>query len=122
MAGKVENKQYIAVGLSRDKLMGKDLVTSCYYDNGDVEVESGYLPGKSYRPFKSPQYKVQVAKREYNDGVLFCEVSRPSDLKINDTLLWGNVDMDLDWPYNDEYHIFLAHGDYRNGFFYTVTI
>jgi len=115
MAGRSEG-EYIAVGLSSNAGMGDDLVTACYHDrnNGQVNVQSGYTIGYSYKPFRFPQYELDVIKRETHDGIFFCEVTRPLNIKINETQIRDGDLTNKVYDYNDEYFIFLAHGRWHN--------
>lgn len=104
----IADNEYIAVGFSHDKLMGKDHVLSCTGANLKLSVQNGYNPFQYYmRVFRDDITNMSVRTQ---DGNTVCRLVRPRVMEVF-TEYWGNETFDL----NNRYYLSLAWGSvYEN--------
>ena len=96
---------YVAVGFSRDKLMGEDDVIGCKRDpqTGNISVVSAWNPAPQHAPnIRDPSQRgVCQHHTNYSDGQLSCKFSR----------YIAPVNPGHDYDLNNSYFIFLAVSD-----------
>uniref|UniRef100_A0A915B434 Ferric-chelate reductase 1 n=1 Tax=Parascaris univalens TaxID=6257 RepID=A0A915B434_PARUN len=99
------SSNYIAVGFSKDDLMGEEPVTHCAFNDADIaEVHLSYNDGKSNTPLnKTEQVKeeknVELIEASRNNGKIYCKFRQRI---VGDGERFANL--------NDTYSILLAHG------------
>ncbi|CAJ0584176.1 unnamed protein product, partial [Mesorhabditis spiculigera] len=101
---------YLAVGFSKDDLMGDDAVTQCVFDeNGKAEAHVSYNFGKSNQPPQEPEEKtaessqVELVHAEKDDNSLYCRIRQK--ISPGPSAFFPNLDQD--------HTIFLARGKAR---------
>lgn len=97
------NNEYISLGFSHDKIMGRDHALSCTGANEHLSVQNGYNPHRYYmRIYRDDLRNMSV--RTVN-GRTLCRFVRPKTMVVF-TSNWGNETFDL----NNTYYLFLAWG------------
>ena len=96
---------YVAVGFSRDKLMGEDDVIGCKRDpqTGNISVVSAWNPAPQHAPnIRDPSQRgVCQYHTSYSDGQLSCRFSR----------YIAPVNPGYDYDLNNSFYLFLAISD-----------
>ena len=96
---------YVAVGFSRDKLMGEDDVIGCKRDpqTGNISVVSAWNPAPQHAPnIRDPSQRgVCQYYTSYSDGQLSCRFSR----------YIAPVNPGRDYDLNNSYYLFLTRSD-----------
>ncbi|KAK3771651.1 hypothetical protein RRG08_047905 [Elysia crispata] len=97
--------QWIALGFSRDALMGEDSVVECVMDRGEVLVKTSYNTGKFNEYPDDKHAAMSDYKGSVNDGVLACmftrKLSYPREPRVFDL--------------HDSYYLMVASGEAVSG-------
>lgn len=95
---------YVSFALSLDKWMGNDDVYMCIRDTNRVDINTGYVSGRTHPVFSSENNLKDTAWR-LSDGVIQCSFRRdvfPTDHPNR-------------FPLDQPYYLFMAHGRAEDG-------
>ncbi|CAJ0962757.1 unnamed protein product, partial [Mesorhabditis belari] len=101
---------YVAVGFSKDDLMGDDPVTQCVFpDGGGPEAHASYNFGKSNQPVQDPEEKeaektqIQLQHAHKDDNSIYCQIHQK--ISSGSSAFFPNLDQ--------EHKLFLVRGKAR---------
>jgi len=104
-AARFQPNSYVAVGFSKDAVMGDDSVTDCSLINGQVKVHMSFNSGKSNTRLREPMSGLSDVQMRYGDGSLYCKFTRESPFSLQ------NMVFDL----NEPHYLLLARGQAFDG-------
>lgn len=96
--------EWIALGLSSDKLMGVDSVTDCIMTNGQAGAQKSYNVEKFNEQLRNPQEGLSAVRTSISDGVLSCTFSQ-NKTSSNEKI----------FNLNDDWYLLVAHGTASGG-------